>query len=248
VAARGARPMKLLRALVGATPPEDWAQLEEIAARDEVQRAVAAKSEIVQGLESAIHEFDEPERAKEAAEGALKDFRRTWAANGATYTDTLQLHAFEKDLKEKTAAAEHAAPNREALRRELARVQSSLESLHVDLQGCEKRITGAIAMMAVQEHADLLADLVKDAERYRTTQERVMGLRLALQREWSLLTKNSMDPSNAALTLIDAAIDRAEIKSWEKHVDNRRDPQGFLATLKAPWLKAVAKLRSDSNA
>jgi len=239
------------------SPPSNRTALHAaIAESDAAQQALVSKRAHVETLELAAKKINEPVRAKEAAERALKEFRSTWAARGATCSDDIELHRLEKDVVEKTKAAEFTSSNGTALKRELARAQDSVQSAIGAVGHCEDEITGAIGVILAEEAAPLLRQLEQEAEAYRATRAKVIGVRLVLGREWTLSNKNTMNPAHLGEGVITDSLRRARIRSFDDEREELRvrdslnkthHEQEWLDGLIAPWRARAAQLRADPD-
>ena len=129
----------------------------------------------------------------------------------------------------------------------MRRAQDDIDSRHVAVRGAEDEITAAIGVIVAEESAEVLAEFEAAAATYRQLREKAMAVSIALAKPFGLDYRNRMNPSAQGESIVDAAIERAAIPSWSKHVDGRRDPQGYVDALTAPWRARIAALRGEPN-
>jgi hypothetical protein len=194
-------------------------------------------------LQSVIDGADQAARAASAAQSAAKDFRTTWAREGCRYSDTQELQRLEAQAMEASEDAKRATVHADTVRLEFRRLQSALESRHVDVNGARNEITAAVGVVFAEESAELLARFEAAAADYRRLREQVMALYFGIERPWSLDTKNSRDPCHESIAIIDAALQRGKIEPWNKFVESMRDVRSYLAELTAPVRARIEELR-----
>lgn len=216
-------------------------------ARDKAQQAVIEKQATFDRMQSVVRAADDAALTASRSAQRVTEARADWVKGGCTYYGTREIQALEETAADAARAAERAAADAKAVSKELRRLQSELESKHVEVRGAEDKITAAAAMIVAEEHSTDFAELEQDAKRFLARYEKVMGVRLGIERPWSLESKSSMDPAHEAISIVEAVINRAAIPSWNKHVDNRRDPQEFIDALTAPVRARIAALRGDPN-
>jgi hypothetical protein len=218
-----------------------------IAARDQAKQAVNDQRETVARLQAVIDRADDASRAAAAATRAANDARQDWVRDGCLQHAKTH-HALAEAATEAARVAQSASADADAVRRELRRAQDDIDSRHVAVRGAEDEITAAIGVIVAEESAEVLAEFEAAAATYRQLREKAMAVSLTLAKPFGLDYRNRMNPSAEGESIVDAAIERAAIPSWSKHVDGRRDPQGYVDALTAPWRARIAALRGEPNA
>jgi hypothetical protein len=238
-------------AVVGATPPEqsDRTRLvAAISARDEAKRAVIETQATFERMESIVRAGDDAARVASIAAQKVNEARADWVRGGCPYSGTREIQALETTAADAARAAERAAADAKAVSRELRRFQSELESRQNAIAGAEDEITAAVSVVIAQGASELLTPFEAAATEYRRLREQVMAVSLVLAKPWGLDYKNRMNPSHEGERVVEAAIERASIKSWDRHVDSHRDVEGYVDALTAPWRARAAALRENPSA
>jgi hypothetical protein len=210
----------------------------------EKQQAVIDARATVWRLQAVIDQADEAATAAARAAEQAKIARQKWVRDGCLQ-NAREHHALAESAAEAARVAQSAAADANAVRKELRRAQEAIESRQLDVMGAEEEITAAISILIAEESAELLAEFEAAAATYRQLREQAMAVSLVLAKPWGLEYKNRMNPSAEGEKAVDAAIERATIESWNRHVDGRRDPQLFIDALTAPWRARAAALRED---
>jgi hypothetical protein len=219
-----------------------------IAARDAAQREVIAAREALERLQSIVDEADSLSRAAADATRAAKEFRREWARNGCRYSETAELQALEDVAKEKAGAAERASVRADAVRKELSRAQDAVGQLQFTIREREDEIDAAIKEIIVSEWMPNLEDLEADAQRHRDKRAKVK----CLERFLSMERYSERHAANQRI--VDDALERATILSWEKerepvqaadHLYRTRHDAEMIERHAAPLLERYAQLRQD---
>jgi hypothetical protein len=215
-------------------------------ARARAQQAVNEQHETVARLQAVIERADEAARAASDATRAANDGRQKWVRDGALQ-NAKEHHALSEAATEAAQVAQRAGADADAVRRELRRAQDDIDSRHVAVRGAEDEITAAIGVIIAEESAELLAEFEAAAAEYRRLREQAMAVSLVLAKPWGLDYKNRMNPSAEGENIVDAAMERASIKTWDRHVDGQRDPQAYVDALTAPLRARIAALRGEPN-
>jgi hypothetical protein len=245
--------MKMLRtglAAVGATPPKrtDRARLvAAIAARDKASQDVIAAGEYLARLHGIVDRADSAAKAAADATRIANEARQRWVRDGCLQA-AKEHHAQSEAATEAAQVAQRASADADAVRRELRRAQEAIESRQVDVAGAEDQITASIGVLLAEENQPRLAQLERCAAEYRELLEQAMAVSLVLAKPWGLDYRNRRNPSAEGERMVDSALERATIKSWDRHVNDRRDPQAFIDALTAPWRARIAALRVDPDA
>jgi hypothetical protein len=215
-------------------------------ARARAEQAVNDQRATVSRLQAVIDRADDAAGAASEATKQANAARQDWVRDGCVHAKT--HHALAESAAEAARVAQSAAADADAVRKELRRAQEAIESRQIDVMGAEEEITAAISILIAEESAELLAEFEAAAATYRQLREQAMAVSLVLAKPWGLDYKNRANPSAEGESIVDAAIERAAIPSWSKHVDGRRDPQLFIDALTAPWRARAAALRENPNA
>jgi hypothetical protein len=226
-----------------------------IEARGRARQQLEEKRETLERLQTVCDRADVAARAAADATRAANAARQDWVRDGCLQHAKTH-HALAEAAAAAAGVAQRAAVDADAIRKgnALRQAQGALESAHVDVQGAEDAITAAIAAIIAAEAAPLLERFERAAADYRAARAEVMGVLAVLEREWSLATKDRMNPAREGEAVIAAAIERCKIKSWhdEGETPRARDclnktsyHQDWLDSLSAPWRKRAAELRQD---
>jgi hypothetical protein len=244
--------MKLLASVRGrshfgtARPGPDRTRLmAAMAARDQAQQAVNAQRETVERLQAVIDRAEDAARAASEATQQANDARQRWVRDGCLQ-NAREHHALAEAAAESARVAQSAGADADAVRKELRRAQDTIDARQSEVRSAEHEVTAAISLVVAEESAELLAELEAAAATYRQLREQAMAVSLVLAKPFGLDYRNRSNPSAEGERVVDAAIERAEIESWSKHVDNRRDPQAYVDALTAPWRARIAELRGGT--
>jgi hypothetical protein len=211
------------------------------------QQAVVETRATFERMESIVRAGDDAARVASSAAQKVNETRADWVRGGCPYSGTREIQALEEAAADEARAAERAAADAKAVSKELRRLESEMESKHVAVGHAEEYITASISVIIAEESAALLAEFEAAAATYRQLREQVMAISLVLAKPWGLDYKNRMNPSAEGERIVDGAIERASIKSWERHVDSHRDPQAYVDGLTAPVRARIAALRGELN-
>jgi hypothetical protein len=239
--------MRPLLSILKKPAPDHSRLVAAIAARDQAKQAVNEQHETVARLQAVIERADEAARAASDATRAANDARQKWVRDGALQ-NAKEHHALSEAATEAAQVAQRAGADADAVRRELRRAQDDIDSRHVAVRGAEDEITAAIGVIIAEESAELLAEFEAAAATYRQLREKAMAVSLTLAKPFGLDYRNRMNPTHEGETVVDAAIERASIKSWDRHVDSHGDASAYLATLTAPVRARIEALRGEPNA
>jgi chromosome segregation ATPase len=218
-----------------------------IAARDQAIQAVNDQRATVERLQTVIDGADDASRAAAAATRAANDARQDWVRDGCLQHAKTH-HALAETAAAAAQVAQSASADADAVRKQLRRAQEEIESRQAAIGHAEHEITAAVSVIIAQESAELLAEFEAAAATYRQLREKVMGLSITLAKPWGLDYKNRSNPSAEGENIVDAAMERASIKTWDRHVDGRRDAQAYVDALTAPLRELAARLREDPDA
>ena len=225
-----------------------------LAKKAEAQAEVGEKHATYERVAGIVDQADRASRIAADAARDAKTFRAAWARNGCKYSETIELQALETDAAESAKAAETAALHADAVRGELKRAQEAVASAQVSIGHAEDEITGAIGLILADEASPLLAKFEQCAEQYRKLRAECLGVLRVLEQPWSLSNKNKMNPAHEGEAVIEAALQRGKIKTFDDEGEEPRardylnqtsHHQDWLASLSAPWRARAVQLRAD---
>jgi hypothetical protein len=220
-----------------------------IAARDEARQAVIDARQTLERLLVVVDEADEAARGAANAARTANDFRQAWVRNGCRHSESRELQSLTAAASEAARTAESAALDATPVSKELTRLQSVVQSLQIDLRGREDDVLAEVNAIILAEQRQLLEDLERAAEVYRAARAKVVCLE-------KFFARDKYQPRHAANSgLVEAALERARILSWEKereaprardYLDKTRREQEWLDSLTAPFRARAEELLSET--
>jgi hypothetical protein len=230
-----------------------------IESRDRARQELEERREVLERLQTVVDRADVAARAAADATRAANDFRAEWVRAGCRYSESRELQSLADVATAAAGVAQRASVDADAIRKgnALRQAQSALESAQSDIRGSEDAITAAIAVIIAAEAGPTLERFERAAADYRAARSEVMGVLAVLEQEWSLDSKNRMNPAHEGEAAIEAALERGKIKSFHDegegqrardYLDKTSHHQEWLASLSAPWRSRAAALREDPNA
>jgi hypothetical protein len=237
--------------------PSDRSRLiAAIEARGRARQEFEERRETLARLQTVLDRADAAARAAADATRAANDFRAEWVRAGCRYSESRELQSLADVATAAAGVAQRASVDADAIRKgnALRQAQAALESANVDVQGAEHAITAAIAIIIAAEATPTLERFERAAADYRAARAELMGVLKVLEQEWSLDSKNKMNPAHEGEAVIEAALERGKIKSWHDegerqrardYLDKTSHHQDWLDSLSAPWRARAEALRED---
>jgi hypothetical protein len=227
-----------------------------LAAKVAAQQAVIESHETLQRLQAVVDQADTLARAAASATRAANDARQRWVRDGCL-SNAREHQVLAAAATEAVRMAQSAAVDADDVRKTLARAEDEVRSRQIEVEGAEDAITAAIGVIIAEEAAPLLQRFESIAEEYRTVRAKIMGVSQVLAQKWTLSNKDQMNPAREGEQVIEDALDRAKIKSWdtERQSAKSRDfveetpgrEEAWLDGLMAPWRERAAQLRNDPD-
>jgi hypothetical protein len=221
------------------------------AARAAAHRNVIDAHATLERLQVVVDKADDAATAAAEATQKANESRREWVKDGCL--NNARTHPRLSDVATELArAAELAAKDADVARPEYARVQSRVESLQIDLRGCDSTIRATCDAIIVAEQRNLLEELVQVADVYRAKRAKVVCL------------LNFLAPADRYDTSQDAnrsvvfdALERARIVDFERErenfvardwLDKTNNEEKWLDSMTAPLRERAEELMRDPDA
>jgi hypothetical protein len=238
----------------------DRAQLRAaIVARDDAQRMLDEDRLALDRLQEVIDRAADASRVALSAKLKANEARRRWVLDNCPDSASSSLQSLDDAASAAAQVAAVTAQDSDVITttQGLERAEGNIRFSKKRLRGAEDGITGAIAVILAAEAAPLLRRFEQIAEEYRDIRAKVIGVRLVLEQPWSLDNKNKMNPAHEGERVVEAALARARIESFDRERAESRardslnktcDEQNWLDGLTAPWRERAKALRENPDA
>jgi hypothetical protein len=235
-------------ALSPAARPNRARLRQAIAARDAAQQSVIEARETLERLQAIVDQADDAARASAKATQRANQFRNDWVRGGCKHSDSHELKVLASAAADESKAAQAAAIDANAVRKELARAQGEIQLRQSEVGEREEEIAAAINEILVAESWSLLEHFEAIAQQYRDVRARVVCLKTLLK------IKEYSERHAANQRIVDGVLDRCMIVAWDRerenprardHLNRTHDEQDWLDGLTRPWLERAAQLRAD---
>ncbi len=250
--------MKLLHMLRATSPtplPSRERLKSALAARAAAQGEVVKAREMLGRLQAVVAASDQAARAAAHATCAADEFRKQWVRGGCKHSESRELQALTDAAAEAAKAAQTTSINAAAVCKELARAQDAVQSRQNDIRHCEAEISIAVGVILAEEAAPLLLRFERIAEEYRAVRIEIKALQRVLDPG---RYEDAMAKSDEGARLVDAALGRGAILSWDKERDAaqahdfvegaRGRDEAALEKLMARWRERAQALRANPDA
>jgi hypothetical protein len=229
-----------------------------IAARDKAQQEINDAQSRLERFQSIVKAGDDAAREAAKSMQRAKEARTAWVRGGCNYSGARELQALDDAGAAAAQAAERTARDADAVSKELARAESVVRSTQVDVGHREHEIATSVGIILAAEivpELDLLERLAND---YRATRIRIMALKRLLDPDKPSYMPDAQHTSGEAHAVIEAALTRATIKSWDAERKPVRDrdfldgasgrDEAMIEQLTSPWRARAALLRENPDA
>lgn len=219
-----------------------------IASRAQAMQAVSDAHQILERLESVVRLGDDAAREAADATLAANEARRRWVASGCSYSTARELQGLDDAAAAAARAAERAALDADAVRKQLVRAEDAVRSRQSDVRESDGKIRAAVNEIIVAEARPLIERFEAAADLYRGLRAEVVCLEtfLATERYEALQAANSR--------VVEDVLDRARIVPFEQeranarardYLDKTSHEQQWLEQLTAPWRARAEDLLRD---
>jgi hypothetical protein len=224
-----------------------------LAARDQAIQAVIEARETLGRLESVVQVSNDASRAAADDAHAANESREQWVRGGCKPSEGLALQVLTKKADESARVAEREAVTAKAASREVARARDLVAYAQGEVRFREKDVAAEIGLIIAREQEmPLLQRYIAHMSEGRALRVQVMALsRVIAPGEY----ENQIARSPEGARLVDAALERAAIKSWDKEREDAQahdfvhGPRGrdeaMLEELASRWRARAAQLRQD---
>jgi hypothetical protein len=246
-----------LLSIVGSERPDRAPLRSAIAAQAQAQQVVIGARKTLERLQAVIDQADDAAQAAAKSRQKVNEARKAWVANGCNFAGTLEIQALEEDAAEKAKAAQSAALNAEAVSQQVRRAKSVLDDATSDVRSRELEIADAMGALLVEEESSLLQKYAQSADELRALRVQVMALHTLVD-PWRP-HRDAVAPSREGASLVDAALQRGTIQSWDTERDasrprhwadepSRDEAMELFAECLQRWRERAQALRENPNA